>query len=345
MNIRFPPRLAAGDVIAITAPSSGVPPHLHPRLNLAIHNLRQRGYQVREGQCLRSQFKNKSADKFERAAELMAFLTDPEIKAVMPPWGGDLGMELLDLLDFDLLRETKPKWFVGFSDLTTFQFPLATLAGWATAHGPNLMDLGAYELDETTKAVWRILESESGSAVEQQASNAYQTEENQWGKSVGAGFSLTAKTQWKSLNPDLTETRFEGRLIGGCLDILTRIAGTHFGALPEFVRQNAGDGIILYFENVEMGPCELTRGLLSLRLQGWFSSLQGILIGRSAGPDSTDVSQMNYVEALNTALGDLRIAVIYDVDIGHIPPQMTLVNGALAKVEFSGHGGSITQRV
>ncbi len=50
---------------------------------------------------------------------LMSYLTDPDIKAVMPPWGGDLAMELLDLIDFDLLSRSKPKWFVGFSDLST----------------------------------------------------------------------------------------------------------------------------------------------------------------------------------------------------------------------------------
>lgn len=43
MSILFPPRLAPGDVIGVTAPSSGVPEHLHPRLELAIKNLKKRG--------------------------------------------------------------------------------------------------------------------------------------------------------------------------------------------------------------------------------------------------------------------------------------------------------------
>lgn len=42
MNIRIPPKLVPGDLIAITAPSSGVPEHLHPRLELAIQHLRNR---------------------------------------------------------------------------------------------------------------------------------------------------------------------------------------------------------------------------------------------------------------------------------------------------------------
>lgn len=96
MNIRIPPKLSPGDLIAITAPSSGVPEHLHPRLELAIQHLRNRGYQVIEGECLRQQFKN------------------------------NLGMELLELIDFTQLAHLTPKWFVGFSDLSTFHFPLTT---------------------------------------------------------------------------------------------------------------------------------------------------------------------------------------------------------------------------
>lgn len=109
MNIRIPPKLSPGDLIAITAPSSGVPEHLHPRLELAIQHLRNRGYQVIEGECLRQQFKNKSADKLLRAQELMSFLAAPEVKAVMPPWGGDLSMELLELIDFTQLAYLTPK--------------------------------------------------------------------------------------------------------------------------------------------------------------------------------------------------------------------------------------------
>jgi len=96
----------------------------------------------------------------------------------MPPWGGDLAMELLDLIDFDLLSRSKPKWFVGFSDLSTLHFPLMTISGWATLHGPNLMDLGAQKLDATTQAVWEILESNRGTVIKQYSSTAFQADEN-----------------------------------------------------------------------------------------------------------------------------------------------------------------------
>ncbi|BCA39746.1 LD-carboxypeptidase [Kluyvera ascorbata] len=275
----------------------------------------------------------------------MQFLCDPEVKAVMPPWGGDLAIEILERIDFERLKAVEPKWFSGFSDLTTLHLPLTTLSGWATAHGPNLMELGARVLDETTGCIWAVLESERGSTVTQYSSAQYQVEENQWGAETDTGFNLTQKTVWKRLDGKSERLTFTGRLIGGCLDIIGRIAGTQFGSIEPFKQQSAGDGVILYFENVEMGPCELTRALYSLRLQGWFSGINGIMIGRSAGPNADSDNQQNYLDALQSALGDINIPVLYDVDIGHIPPQMTLVNGAMATVTFSDSGGSVVQEL
>lgn len=345
MAIRFPDPLNAGDRIAITAPSMGVPDVLHPRLDLAIQAIKQQGYEVIEGQCLRSVHKNKSAEREMRALELTHFLSQPEIKAVMPPWGGELAMELLELIDFELLATHKPKWFSGYSDLSTLHFPLTTLAGWATLHGPNLMELGAKQLDETTAKIWHVLIAERGAEITQYFSLAYQAEGEDWQTVPEAGFHLTQPTEWKRLDGKAASVRLEGRLIGGCLDTLSRLAGTRFGNLPQFCQQNKTDGVILYIENVEMRPCELTRALVSLRMQGWFNHISGLLIGRSAAPDVSEPSRQNYLDALMSALDHLSIPVIYDVDIGHVPPQMSLINGAMTTVIFEGKGGTVTQHI
>lgn len=307
--------------------------------------LKQRGWQVIEGHCLRRNVKDKSADRSLRAKELSDFLCNAEINAVIPPWGGELAMELLELIDFELLAQREPKWLVGYSDISTLLFPLTMLAGWATAHGPNLMELGAPVLDATTRGIWPVLECERGTVIVQHASVAYQTDDKDRQADPDAGFILSQKTRWRRLDGSPDALRFQGRLIGGCLDSISRLAGTRFGDLPTFCKQHAGHGVILYFENVEMRPCELTRALISLRIHGWFDNVAGILIGRSAAADATDPAQLNYLDALQSALGQLNVPVLYDVDIGHVPPQFTLVNGALATVTFDGTGGSISQQL
>ena len=151
--LRFPRPLRPGDAVAITAPSSGVEPGALPRLDLVLAHWRDRGFRVVEGACLRSQHHDASAPAMARTAELMRFLTDPSIAAVLPPWGGERAIELLPLIDFEALRALPPKWLLGFSDISTLQMPLALCAGWASAHGSNLMDLAPSQTEPLVNGV------------------------------------------------------------------------------------------------------------------------------------------------------------------------------------------------
>lgn len=335
MTIHFPKPLQPHDLIGITAPSSGIEPALHPKLDLAINVLQQRSYKILEGHCLRSDYKNTSHNKYERAKELMSFLTDPEVKAILPPWGGELAMEILELIDFELLAQLKPKWMSGFSDISTILLPLTLLSGWATLHGPNLMQFNADPSDSNVVNLWRILESSQDQPITQYSSLKHQ--------SNSSSTDDWKPTQWKRLDGQTTPIEFKGRLIGGCLDSIARLAGTKFGDIPKFCQQHTNDGVILYFENVEMTPCQMTRTLLQLRMLHWFDHLSGILIGRNAMARIEDDTLLSDIDALQAVFSELSIPILYDVDIGHVPPQMSLMNGALAEVKFANPSSSITQ--
>lgn len=157
------------------------------------------------------------------------------------------------------------------------------------------------------------------------------------------GSSFEEDTTWKLLNGNKSDPKLTGRLIGGCLDTIPRLAGTEFGTVPHFVQQSGADGTLLYLENAKMKPCDVARCLLGLRFNGWIEGLSGILIGRNAGPDRIQSGDLSYVEALQSALGEVGCPVIYDMDIGHVPPQLSLVNGALAQVELSDEHGTVVQ--
>lgn len=60
--------------------------------------------------------------------------------------------------------------------------------------------------------------------------------------------------------------------------------------------------------------------------------------GRAAGYH--DTQGFTLVDALENGLGCLGIPVIYDADIGHVPPQMQIINGAYGTVDFE-HGGIV----
>ena len=150
--------------------------------------------------------------------------------------------------------------------------------------------------------------------------------------------------EWRRLDGrDDEPLTLQGRLIGGCLDTIGRLAGTRFGDVPGFIRAHRADGVLLYLENCEQSPCEMLRTFVSLKLHGWFDGVTGVLLGRSAAPEVSDVHRLNHAQATLDALGDLSCPVLVDVDIGHRQPQLTLVNGALATCRFEAGGGWLSQ--
>lgn len=341
--IRFPKPLEPGDLIAVTAPSSGVGEDELPRLDLVLEHLRHQGYQVVEGRCLRGERKGASAPRGRRAQELTRFLADPRIAAILPPWGGDLAIELLSPIDFEGLRSVAPKWFLGYSDLSTLQLPLTLISGWATAHGPNLMDLAPSQTDPLTTSALRIIGSKLSAPVVQYASTRHQVEWIDFRIRPNVPLNLTEPTVWRRLDGSPAGIGFSGRLIGGCLDTILHLVGSPYGDVPRFVHESGREGTILFLENAGMCPAALVRALWGLRLNGWFEGLSGLMLGRNSGPNPLNADALTYTDALQSVLADLPYPVLFDVDIGHRPPQFTLINGAFAHVAFEAQSGWISQ--
>ena len=138
-RLRFPGPLRSGDVIGITSPSAGVKPALRPRMQFAYQTLIRLGYGYREGQCLWGK-SLLSAPAPQRAEELMQMLLDDSIGAVFPPNGGELLIDMLPFIDFDVLARAQPKWILGYSDMSTFMLPYTLKTGIATLSGTNLWE-------------------------------------------------------------------------------------------------------------------------------------------------------------------------------------------------------------
>ncbi len=90
-----------------------------------------------------------------------------------------------------------------------------------------------------------------------------------------------------------------------------------------------------------MGYECIYRTIWQMKMNGWFRNCNGILFGRPDG--YSDVKDFSFTDALSLPLGDLNIPIIYDADIGHLPPQLTLINGAYAAVEYCNGAGEIIQ--
>ncbi|RDI45732.1 LD-carboxypeptidase, partial [Falsibacillus pallidus] len=67
----------------------------------------------------------------------------------------------------------------------------------------------------------------------------------------------------------------------------------------------------------------------------------GILFGRSSA--NQPVNGYTAEDIYQELADELGIPIIYDVDCGHVPPQITFVNGAYAEVEVKDGKGLVRQ--
>ena len=333
--IRYPV-LNDGATIGVTAPSSGVEVELHELLKLSIQRMKSKGFQVDCGETVWTQYKAKSSPAQIRAAELNRMMKDDKTSIIIPPWGGELLIEILEHLEFE---QYKCKWILGYSDTSVLLLAFTLQTGIATAHGTNLIDLRGDYSDPATSMWQPVLSTKMGESIIQSSSEKYQKE---WKHSDPSPcvFHLTEQTNWKVIQQP--HVKVQGRLLGGCIDVIRHVIGTPYGDVKHF-QQNYlnNEPIIWYLENCELTTTDLRRSLVQMKLAGWFDNCSGILFGRSdANKPIEDYTAEDVYGELNE---ELQIPIIYDIDCGHVPPQITFINGAYAEVETGDGKGMVKQ--
>ncbi|MGG4488098.1 S66 family peptidase [Metabacillus idriensis] len=330
------PALKNDAAIGVTAPSSGVPSELHDILTQACTRMESKGYKLICGETAWTQEKAKSAPAKTRAEEFNRMMQDDHIDLIIPPWGGELLIEMLEYVNYESIKQ---KWILGYSDISALLLAITLKTGMATAHGTNLVDLRGETSDPTT-AMWEnVLKTKSGDTILQSSSSHYQ-KEWQHNNPTPHIFHLTQAAEWKTVSN--RPEKAEGRLLGGCIDVIRHLAGTRFGDVKTFREQHIpNESILWYFENCELSTADLRRSLVQLKLSGWFENCSGILFGRSAANHTVD--DYTVLDVYKELTEELNIPVIYDIDCGHQPPQITLINGAYAEVTVENGKGTVLQ--
>ncbi|MFE2160942.1 S66 peptidase family protein [Streptomyces lydicus] len=339
MSLRYPRPLRPGDRVGITSPSSGVAKELRPRLDVARSVVESRGYEVVVGRCMDGDG-HVSAPASDRARELMAMLTDPGIRAVVPPWGGETAIDLLPLLDWDRLRTAEPTWFVGFSDVSTLLTPLTLLTGTATLHGNNLMDT-PYAVPEGLLSWLDIAAAPEGHRFTQVPPRRHRSTgwDDYRAHPEVREYTLDAAGSWTRLDA-VGDVEVEGRLIGGCIETLCNLTGTAYLDTAAFARAEAPEGLLVYVEAADDNAFTICRNLHGMRLAGFFDRANAVLVGRTSAPDSASLTQHR---AVLDALGSLNVPIIADVECGHVPPHLPIVNGARGHVVHTATRSALTQ--
>lgn len=332
--MRYPKFIKENDIIGVTAPSDGiiVKEKIY-RLDCAIENFNKRKFKVKETPNVRKSIKGKSSSSKNRAKQLEELFMDDKVSIIICATGGDFLLEILSELDFNIIKEN-PKWIQGYSDPTGLLYTITTNLDIATIYGENFKSFG---MKKWHKSLEDNLEILKGNIIVQKSFDKYEKEgpKNEIGDEV---YNLTEKVYWKNLYKEKNIT-IEGRIIGGCIDILNDLFGTRFDKTTEFIEKYKNDGIIWYFDNCELSSEQLIRTLWKFKDNGWFNYTNGIIFGRSATESS--YYDISFEDAIRYSLDSLNIPIIINADIGHVPPRITIINGSIAKIKIDDGKGTI----
>ena len=323
--MRYPEFLKEGDTIGVTAMSAGVGYHLDD-YKKSINNLEKYGFKVCETRNVRVADKVSSSGE-ERAIELDRLVNDKDISLVMCACGGDFAIEMMPHI-IDKSIEENIKWYAGASDPTSFLYYVTTKFDIATLYGFNA---GSFDQNILHKSQMNFLDIIKGNIPIQHSYDLYEKDKSLREDS----YALTEVVKWESLNGNC---QFRGRLIGGCIDVLRDIIGTKYDYTKEFLERYNSDGIVWYFDNFSLGCEDFYRCLFQMKNNGWFNNTNGVIVGRVMYP-SGFYNDFSYQVALKKIFGD--IPIIFNADVGHVCPKMTMINGAIIEVMVDSDKGNI----
>ena len=330
----YPKFLKNGDTIGVPAPSDGAYDELHiNKQKNAKLKMEQMGYKIVQSKNIYNSTKGRSANAKQRAEELNSMFEDNNINFIICAAGGEFLVECLPYVDFNKITQN-PKFIQGFSDPTGILFQLTTKYDIATIYSMNFGDFGT---EKYSRDITDNLEIISGNLIKQESYEMFENERAE--KITGLeGYNYTDKVEWKTLdNKDIT---IKGRIIGGCLDLIAELSGTKYDGVKDFLEKYKQDGIIWFFDNCELSKEELIRVLWKFNELGYFKYTKGIVFGR-CGNDNSYLDYTMEQAIQDSVVSNLNIPIIYDADISHKGPSMTIINGAIATICSRNGKGSI----
>ncbi|OBS24972.1 hypothetical protein FPOA_05508 [Fusarium poae] len=322
-----PKHLVPGDKIAFISPSERINRTLPAVVDRASALLSTKGFQV---QTFFNEDKGIQSCVENRLSEIRAAFSDPSISAIITTIGGTTFTELLPALIADKeLHETiraNPKVVVGYSDITGLHWFLYAMTGLRTFYGPGAVpEIGepndindkdtplAFNVDNLLRAI------SSPEPLGQLPRSLYYAPR-------GAPFfqdptsteppAVTRTSEWQWLRPG----KAQGRLFRGCLTVVARL---------ETATNEDGSG--------GNPPHRVQAAFADLIAQGVFEEAAGLVVGRPYGYDS-DEERKTYAGIITGLLCEGRLAskkfpILFNVDIGHTVPMLTLPYDALAELD------------
>ena len=304
----IPPPLRPGDTIAIIPTARAI---TSGELQEGITLAESWGLKVILGAGVGRKRFQQAGTAEERAADLQAALDDEAVKAIWCARGGYGTVHLLELLDLSVLLK-RPKWIIGFSDVTVLHSALHNL-GACSLHAQmpfNITGKTSESVDSLKAALFGTPQAISRSPSDQ-----------------GDGM------------PTDRMGTCEGQLVGGNLSILYALRGTPYDLDTT--------GKVLFIEDLDELLYHVDRMVMNLKLGGLFENCAGLVLGTM-----TDMHDKNPADPFGLTaeaifartVQDKGYPVCYNFPAGHISDNRALALGQNVKLSVTAEGATLSFR-
>jgi len=312
----YPPKLRKGDKIGVIATSTPITILDEKQIQQGYKYLEDKGLKVIEHpQCRRGKGYTAGSIK-ERVEAIHSFVENREIKCVMAFWGGLNTNQILDYLDYDLIRRN-PKIFIGYSDFCALLQAITNKAGLVTYMGPAVITFTKPQPLEYSWEYFSKMCMEKHNEVEVVDSKTFA--DDLYFLKKDKNQRIVKKNDGRKI---FREGRAEGEVLACNLSTLLALLGTEY--FPSLKDK------ILFLEEAEDFDCRwFHRFMVQLKQIGAFKLIKGLVLGKFM--ETSKVSEDQLLSILDEVIDD-KIPVIYDMNFGHTDPIFTIPNGGCCKI-------------
>ena len=298
LNCVTPEFLHSGDTVALISPSYYTPME---NVERTAEVLRSWGLVPVIGPNVGKVVDGKYAGTVaERVSDLLWAFDQPGIKAIICNRGGYGTIQLIDQIPLSRLAAS-PKWFVGFSDITTLH-GLLSRAGVMSMHGTMSSFLAQGGTDETSTLMRDLLMGQV------------------------PRYQLPAHPQ--NINGTAT-----GVLVGGNLCTFTPKLGSQADA-------TMGRDLILFVEEVGESMHNIDRQMRILQMNGVLDRCKGVVLGEFSDCGS-EFTYENVEAMIRQIIEPYGIPMLCGFPAGHGDVNLPLVMGAPVTIDVRADGATL----
>lgn len=313
VEIKFMKKLKIG-IITTSSPIKKLDVNI---VNSGYDYLKANGFEVFEHPSCQFETGYTAGTVEARVEAIHDLVKDATVDIIMAFWGGDNTNQLLDRLDYDLIKNN-PKIFVDYSDTSSLLNAIHLKTGLVTYLGPAVITFCKPDIFSESLSYFKKIFSKRSVPQELTVPPFYA--KDSYYKRTDNQRIIESNDGWKVLRHGSISDK---KIVAVSLSMLQSLLSTPYE--PDFKNK------VLFCEIDESIKIEsLDRLLVQLRQAKILDTIAAFVFSKAT--DESDIDEKDLVKVLTENIrGD--IPIIYNFDCGHTDPVITIPIGGSCTIE------------